>query len=74
MTALSQKPAAVEISGSTGARVWGSLKTRVILRPTEDGWSLIGPDGELVFRGFGLKGRRECLEFARARGIHAVFS
>lgn len=46
---------------------------RLKLRPTEDGWSLIAADGRIVYRGFGLKARRECLEFARDHGVPAVF-
>jgi hypothetical protein len=47
---------------------------RLRLLPTGDGWSLIGPDGELVFHGLGLSGRRQCLEFAREHGALAVLS
>jgi hypothetical protein len=44
------------------------------LLPSGDGWSLVGPDGELVFHALGVHGRRHCLEFARAEGVLAVFS
>ena len=44
------------------------------LRATGDGWALIGPEGEIVFRGLGVRGRHACLEFARERGVLAVFS
>jgi hypothetical protein len=44
------------------------------LRATEDGWSLLAPNGEVVFRGFGLASRRACLEFARESGVLAVVS
>jgi hypothetical protein len=74
MTAITRKPAAVEICSDERSQATVHSHARLILRPTEDGWSLIGPDGHLVFRGFGLKGRRECLEFARGCGVHAVFS
>jgi hypothetical protein len=47
---------------------------RLYLRPTEDGWSLLNSAGEVLFRGFGLDGRRQCLEFAREIGILTVFS
>jgi hypothetical protein len=45
---------------------------RLSLRATGDGWSLLAPDGAVVFRGFGLAGRRQCLEFAANRGVLAV--
>jgi hypothetical protein len=34
----------------------------------------VGPAGDLLFRGLGVRGRRECLEFARDHGIVAVMS
>jgi|NGEPerStandDraft_6_1074524.scaffolds.fasta_scaffold132514_2 hypothetical protein len=40
---------------------------------TGDGWSLVTPDGKLVFGAVGIAGRRRCLEFARAQGVLAVF-
>ena len=46
----------------------------LILRPTEDGWSLITPQGELVFRGRGLGARRQCLQAASERGVFVVLS
>ncbi len=42
------------------------------LRATEDGWSLMARDGKVVFRGFGLAGRRQCLQFAHQLGVLAV--
>jgi hypothetical protein len=42
------------------------------LRPTGDGWSLMAPDGRVVFRALGLAGRRRCLEYARELGVLAV--
>jgi hypothetical protein len=42
------------------------------LRATGDGWSLLAPDGKLVFRALGLAGRRRCLEYARELGVLAV--
>ena len=44
------------------------------LRPTEDGWSLITHDGALVFRGFGVDSRRQCLRYARQLGALAVLA
>jgi hypothetical protein len=46
----------------------------VKLRPTGDGWSLVGPDERLLFHAPGLRGRRRCLEYARDEGVLAVFS
>ena len=40
---------------------------------TGDGWSLVTPEGKLVFEAVGNAGRRRCLEFARAQGVLAVF-
>ena len=64
---------------STPAHKFSALATRMdhgpdgesttpgslILRPTNDGWMLVGSDGEVVFRGLGAEGRRQCLRFAR---------
>jgi hypothetical protein len=47
---------------------------RVRLLPSGDGWSLVGPDGKVVFQALGTGGRRECLRFAQAHGVLAVFS
>jgi hypothetical protein len=47
---------------------------RFSLRASEDGWSLLAPNGEVVYRGFGLASRRQCLEFARELGVLAVIS
>jgi hypothetical protein len=44
------------------------------LRATGDGWSLLSPEGHVVFWALGLHGRRRCLEFARAAGVLAVLS
>lgn len=70
MNAFAQKPAAFEV------RLGGKPATghRLILLPTGDGWSLVGPNGELAFHGLGTAGRRECLEFAREHGVLWVLS
>jgi hypothetical protein len=65
MNTLAYKPAAFEVR--MGVRP--ALGERLTLLPTEDGWSLVGPKGELVFRGLGTGGRRQCLEFAREHGV-----
>ncbi len=48
--------------------------SHLTLRTTADGCSLIGPEGEVVFRADGLDGRRACLEFARRHGVLALSS
>jgi hypothetical protein len=47
---------------------------RLLLRPSEDGWSLLTPQGELVFRARGLDARRRSLEAAYERGALTVLS
>jgi hypothetical protein len=47
---------------------------RLLLRPNEDGWSLLTPQGELVYRGDGPEARRRSLEVAYERGALAVLS
>ena len=72
MTALASSPTAFEIRGAAVSA--GARPQRLLLRPTGDGWSLIGPAGELVHHGRGRRGRHECLQFARDRGVLSVFS
>ena len=74
MTAFAHIPATVEIRAALSAAVQIPAAKRTRLLPTEDGWSLVGPNGELIFRGLGRQARRQCLEAARERGIVAVFS
>jgi hypothetical protein len=75
MTAISHAPAAFAIH-----RIAESDRTRrtpapaLRLLPSGDGWSLVGPNGELVYSALGGKGRRRCLEFARAKGVLTVLS
>jgi hypothetical protein len=71
MTALASHPTAFTLrAGDEDCRI--APGTRLALRATEDGWSLIAPDGQLVFRGMGLAARRQCLLYARAHGVLAV--
>jgi hypothetical protein len=67
-------PTALEVRGLRGSAAREARTARPTLRASDDGWSLIGADGELLFRGLGLRGRHECLEAARALGLPAVFS
>ena len=73
MTALAHTPTAFEIRGAA-AVLGGTHPERFTLRATGDGWSLLGPGGEVVFHGLGRRGRHECLQFARDRGVLSVFS
>jgi hypothetical protein len=72
MAASAPRPAACELRGGdqAGVRATG----RLLLRPSEDGWSLITQQGELVFRGHGLDSRQRALELAYERGALVVLS
>jgi hypothetical protein len=72
-TAISHRRAAIELHDALGVRS-GHNPDRMWLRATGDGWSLVDHDGQVLFHAMGLSGRRECLEFARERGVLAVLS
>lgn len=74
MSAIADKPAAFALR--LGARPFAeaAVPGYLRLRPTEDGWSLIGAAEDIVFHALGLRGRRQCLEYARAHGVVAVLS
>jgi hypothetical protein len=74
MSVIAQKSAAFEMRGGHQALTRAAANQRYSLRATEDGWSLLAPSGEVIFRGFGLASRRACLEFARDSGVLAVVS
>ena len=74
MTAFNHHRAAFEISAADEPRVQSTAGGYLVLRPTEDGWSLITPDGEVVYRGLGIASRRRCLEIAVERGAATVRS
>jgi hypothetical protein len=74
MTPALSHPTACEIRSTSRSGASGGQSGRPRLLSTDDGWSLVGSDGEMLFRGLGAHGRRQCLEEARARGILAVFS
>lgn len=61
-------------AAETGRRSGFADRRRLRLLPSGDGWSLLGPDGRLVFSAPGLSARRRCLEFAQAEGVLAVTS
>jgi hypothetical protein len=72
MTALAYRTASLLVGARRGADV--DAAGPLTLRDSEDGWVLIGSDGEVVFRALGIRARRECLEFARRRGVCVVLS
>lgn len=74
MTTFNHHPAAIELSGAEKSNTRGTAGGYLLLRPTEDGWSLIAPDGEVVYRGLGMGSRRRCLEIAVERGAATVRS
>jgi hypothetical protein len=69
---FASQPSAIELHTSPPAQVHHRAASQLLLRPTEDGWSLLTPDGALVLRGFGLGSRRQCLQYARALGVLTV--
>jgi hypothetical protein len=74
MNSLARGQSAFEVHAAAAAVQRTGPDTRLRLLPSGDGWSLMAPAGELVFSALGARGRRQCLEFARARGVLAVFS
>jgi hypothetical protein len=74
MTTFNHSPAAFELSEAEKPDVQSTARGYLILRPTEDGWSLITAEGDLVFRGLGTAARRRCLEVAYERGVATVRS
>jgi hypothetical protein len=72
MTAIAQRRAAIELH--SGLSLVDGPPDRLWLRATDDGWSLLDPSGKVLFAGLGQSSRRECLEFARSRGVLAVLS
>jgi hypothetical protein len=74
VAAYAPRTTAIELHAAHPAQVRHRAATQLLLRPTEDGWSLLTPDGALVMRGFGLGSRRQCLQHARAMGVLTVTS
>jgi hypothetical protein len=64
----------LELGSDRTARPDDQSSGRVWLRDTAGGWSLLDARGDVLFQGAGLAGRRQCLEFASARGVVAVLS
>ncbi len=74
MSAITHKSAAFEMRSGRQELARAAAMQRYSLRATEDGWSLLAPDGQVIFRGLGLASRRACLEFAHDSGVLAVVS
>ena len=74
MSALAPRPAAFALRMAGKPDASSSAAGTLVLRPTEDGWALVGATGGVVFRALGVRGRRRCLEFARTHGVVAVLS
>jgi hypothetical protein len=72
MSAIAPSRAAIELHSAL--RLADGPPDRLWLRATDDGWSLLDPSGKVLFYGLGQSSRRECLEFARSRGVLAVLS
>ncbi len=73
MTSLGHIASAPQIrSFALPTHATGNVRLRLL--PSGDGWSLVGRDGKVVFEALGTGGRRECLRFAQAHGVLAVFS
>jgi hypothetical protein len=71
MTAFDYHPAAIQVFRADVPSTAGGY---LLLRPTGDGWSLMTPAGEVIYRGLGLDSRRRCLEIAVERGAATVLS
>ena len=74
MTTFNYHPAAIELSAAEKRDVQRTAGGYLLLRPTGDGWSLMIPDGEVIYRGLGPDSRRRCLEIAVERGAATVLS
>jgi hypothetical protein len=74
MASLASHPAAFEIRSGREPCVRDQASDRLYLRATGDGCSLLNSDGEVIFHGLGLTGRRQCLEFAREFGVLVVYA
>lgn len=74
MATFNHNPAALGIAAAEKTDVQIIAGGYLILRPTEDGWSLITPDGHVVYQGLGVRSRRRCLEIAVDYGAATVLS
>lgn len=74
MSSLAQPLIPRSIASGSASETRAEARVKLRLLASGDGWSLIAPDGRLVFEALGAQGRRGCLEFARAHGVLALFS
>jgi len=74
MTTFVSTHPVIQIRSAARERDTEAPTGRPRLCATEDGWSLLGADGELIVRGLGHRGRRECLEAAQRMGILVLAS
>ena len=74
MTSLTRAAGIFETGAFATARAMRGTSGRLRLLAGGDGWALMTPEGKVVFHALGTRGRRRCLEFARAHGVLAVFS
>lgn len=73
MTSMAHRPSLFQSSAVKGPRDGeAAASVRLSLLQSGDGWSLVDPDGRLVFSAKGFGGRRACLEFAQAKGVLAI--
>jgi hypothetical protein len=74
MSSLAHSAAAFSIELGDRRHARTGAPDSLTLRATEDGWALLRADGQVVFHALGVRGRRQCLEFARRQGVISVFS
>jgi hypothetical protein len=74
MISLTHPPSRLERRSGRASRARSVTGVGLRLRQSGEGWVLVTPDDELVFQAPGIDGRRRCLEFARARGVLALFA
>jgi len=72
MSGIGHPHTAFELRG-VGLPVFAARQRQKLrLRATEDGWSLLSPEGDVILRTLGTRGRHQCLEYARELGALAV--
>jgi hypothetical protein len=74
MSVFAHRPAALETPELGGSRVGADGSVVLRLTTNDDGWALLGVDGQLVFSAPGIPGRWRCLQFARAHGVLVVLT
>jgi hypothetical protein len=74
MSTFQDDPAAFAIAATEKSEIGSTAGGYLVLRATEDGWSLLAPTGDVLYRGLGTAARRRCLEVAYERGAATVRS